>query len=531
MQRTSPSRPHLGSSGAAAWVASAATAWVVLGVASCGGAPEVPQLGRPNIVLVTVDTLRADHLGCYGYFRDTTPNIDALAKESVVFDQAYAVMATTLPSHASMFTARYPLEHGILANLMHGGNPFGWKDGMLSFAQVAKDAGYTTAGFVSAAPLKSQSGIAEGFDTWSEPEGVERQAEATMVDVLGWLASKPKEPYFLWVHFYDPHWKHKAPAPFDTLFHTDGPDPKLDAWLAERQIGDEAMRSNARKTTQTLKAINDYCGEVRYTDSHVGVLIDRLRSSGELDRSVFVLTADHGEGLNQHDWPAHGLVWDEQLRVPLVMRFPPAAKVAPARVGHLVSLVDLFPTVLARLEPWEAPSRREFSKLATGTDVLAPGFVERPIFAQRTGRELEDDPGEMYSITTREWKYIHEPEVGDKLFDRRKDPHELDNLAERDTKTAERVHGITMVMIRGQTARGAALGTAEAGAMDPEVLRQMQALGYLGGDDGRSDFEANETPAPANPKPDSEPRTEEPDGELIDGEESKAPGDAPRKEP
>ncbi len=512
MHRTSPSRPHLAAPRAAAWIA----VWA-LGAASCGDAPPKPRVERPNIVLVTIDTLRADHLGCYGYFRDTSPNIDALAKESVVFDQAYAVMATTLPSHASMLTARYPLEHGILANLMHGGNAFGWKEGMVSFAQVAKDAGYTTAGFVSAAPLKKQSGISAGFDVWTEPEGVERQAEATMGDVLGWLESKPKEPYFLWVHFYDPHWKHKAPAPFDTLFHSDEPDPKLDAWLAERHIGDEALRSNSRKTTKTRKAINDYCGEVRYTDSQVGVLVDRLRKSGELDRSVFVLTADHGEGLNQHDWTAHGLVWDEQLHVPLVMRFPPAAKVAPARVGHLVSLVDLFPTVLARLEPWEAPSRREFLKLATGTDVLAPAFVERPIFAQRTGRELAEDPGEMYALTTREWKYIHEPEVGDKLFDRRKDPHELENLAERDTKTAERVHGMTMLLIRGQTARGAALGTAEAGEMDPETLRQLRELGYLGGDDGRSEFGAAETQDPAKSEP--------------DGDEPKAPGDAPRKEP
>lgn len=458
-------------------------------VAGCGPGGSGPAAPRANIVLITIDTLRADHLGCYGYFRDTSPNLDALAKESVVFDQAFAVMATTLPSHASMLTGRYPLEHGIVANLMHGGNPFGWKEGMLSIAQVAKEAGYSTAGFVSAAPLKRASGISAGFDVWSEPDAVERQGAETMKEVLAWLDTEPREPYFLWVHFYDPHWRHRAPAPYDTMFHSEGPDPALEAWLQERGIGDEAKRSNARKSTQTRKAINDYCGEVRYTDAQVGVLLDRLRKSGELERSALVVTADHGEGLNQHDWTAHGLVWDEQLRVPLLMRFPASSGVAPKRVDKLVSLVDLFPTVLARIEPLGAPSQRAFLEQSTGTDVLSPKFTERPLLGQRTGRELAEDPGEMYALTTREWKFIHEPEVGDKLFDRRKDPFELENLSEREVKVAERVRDMTTLLIRGQKLRGDALGTAQAGQFDPELLEQLKKIGYMGGDDGRSEFE------------------------------------------
>lgn len=468
---------------------SALAALCALLVAACAGDDKPPRLERPNIVLITIDTLRADHLGCYGYFRDTSPVIDALAKESLVFDQAYAVMATTLPSHASMLTSRYPLEHGITANAMHGGNPFGWKPDMLSFAQVAKDAGYATAGFVSAAPLKTSSGIHAGFDKWEEPEKVECKAEETIDHALEWLAAKPAGPYFLWVHLYDPHWKHTAPPPFDRMFHTDEPDPKLEAWLAERRIGEAATRGGAPEATRTREAINAYCGEIRYTDTQVGRLLERLRTSGDLERSVVVLTSDHGEGLNQHGWTAHGLVWDEQLRVPLLMRFPSAVGLAPRRVDTLVSLVDMLPTVLARIEPFEAPSYRRFLAQATGADVLAPAFRERPLLGQRTGRELPEDPGETYAVTTREWKFIEQEGAEDQLFDRRRDPYELENLAARQQPVVQSVRKIKDVMVRGHIARGAAAGDATAGALDPQQIADLQALGYLGGDDGRSQFE------------------------------------------
>ncbi len=473
----------------------AACAAVGLLFASCGD-DAAQGLQRPNFVLITIDTLRADHVGCYGYFRDTTPSIDALARESVVFDAAYAAMATTLPSHASMLTARYPLEHGILANIMHGGKPFGWKGGMVSFAQVARDAGYATAGFVSAAPLKAPSGIGSGFDTWSEPKSdqVERRAGETMEDVLPWLAKQGEQPFFLWVHFYDPHWPHRAPAPFDTQFDSDAPDAQLEQWIAARGIGDSAVRSNGNKTTATRDAINNYCAEVRYADSQVGVLLDALRKRGLYDESVVILTADHGEGLNQHDWSAHGLVWDEQLRVPLMMRFPTEANVAPRRVDRLVSLIDMFPTALGRVAPLSTSKERDFLALATGVDVLDPTYQERPLFGQRTGREIaeSEDPGEMYAVTTKDWKFIHEPEVGDQLFDRRADPFELVNVIDKEPDAARKIGGLSESMRVQQAKRGAELGEAKAGEVDTALQAQLQKLGYAGGDDGRGEARQDE---------------------------------------
>ncbi|NUP95160.1 MAG: sulfatase-like hydrolase/transferase [Planctomycetaceae bacterium] len=462
----------------------------VLGIllSGCNGGDEAENrpLKRPNIVLVTIDTLRADHLGCYGFYRDTTPRIDAFSKDALVFEQAYATMATTLPSHASMLTSRYPIEHGITANLMHGGKPFGWAGGMLSFAQVAKDAGYATAGFVSAAPLKVPSGIGAGFETWSEPKAAERKAGETLGDALPWIEQHAKEPFFLWIHFYDPHWPHRAPEPFDGMFDGLDDTAKKEAWIAERGIPERATRSNGKKDTETRWALDNYCEEVRYADDQFGRVIDALKAKGLYDKSVVVLTADHGEGLNQHDWTAHGLVWDEQLRVPLLMRFPAAAQVAPGRTDKLVSLIDLMPTVLGRVQPLETKKWRAFFENATGVDALAPDFKERPVFAQRTGRELattdDGEPGEMYAITAREWKFIHEPTVAERLFDRAKDPFELRDISKQDpNSTAARLRDIERMMAE-QRYRLSKLGPAGAGEMDPELQRQMNELGYA--DDG-----------------------------------------------
>ena len=189
---------------------------------------------------------------------------------------------------------------------------------------------------------------------------------------------------------------------------------------------------------------------------------------------------------SQHDWTAHGLVWEEQLRVPLLMSFPAAAQQATRRVKPIVSLIDLVPTLLARVEPWETPKWKQFLDSATGVDALSGEFQERPVYAQRTGREMERDPGEMYAITTHEWKYIHEPEVGDKLFHRQRDPFELENVLDKEPKAAGDTHRLTLLMRVAQARRGAAFGEAEAGAVDLKLIEEMRKLGYMGGEDGRS---------------------------------------------
>ena len=180
-------------------------------LALCACGREAPA---PNLVFVTLDTTRADHLGLYGYFRDTSPALDAFGSQAIVFERFIVPMATTLPTHASLFTATQPLEHGVLANSTQGGSRFVPSTHLRSLAEVAGAAGWRTAGFVSSAVLKRGSGIETGFDAFDEPEGEQRNAEATTRTALAWLESTPRGPFLLWVHYFDAHWPYAPPPAY-----------------------------------------------------------------------------------------------------------------------------------------------------------------------------------------------------------------------------------------------------------------------------------------------------------------------------
>jgi len=478
LERRSPMRPRpLLSVGTGARLRCALVAALSFSIAGCGGA----EPGEPgtSLVVVTLDTLRADHLGCYGYFRNTSPRIDALAAEGVLFEQVFAPMATTLPAHASLFTGLYPIEHGVLANTNQGGRPFAWRSGARTVAQLAREAGFVTGGFVSAAPLKRHSGIQVGFDAFDQPEGFERPATETVDAALAWLDEVAGERIFLWVHLYDPHARFEPPPEHD-VFRTDA---ALEAWIAERGIPPSAKQRRGREPLVTRAALNGYDGEIRYADAEFGRLVDRLRASGVLARAVLVVTADHGEGLNQHDWPAHGHVWEEQVRVPWIVRLPQGRGTLPARFERLVSLVDVLPTVLPRVD---AGLAARFAEQASGKNVLAPGFVERPVLSQRSERESWKDVGELFSLTTAEWRLHLRPGEGNLLFDRAGDPHELDDVGTERPEVVEALGLEIQHRIGELTEHASALGEADpdsAPAVDVGLVDELEELGYLGGDE------------------------------------------------
>ncbi|HMV67681.1 MAG TPA: sulfatase, partial [Myxococcota bacterium] len=374
----------------------------------------------PDVIVVTLDTTRADHLGTYGYFRDTSPTIDAFAKTGIVFERMIVPMATTLPTHTSLFTGVYPIEHGITANVQHGGKQLIPTESLIPLAMWLSDAGYQTAGFTTAAPLNPTTGIERGFQVFTAPHGELRPGRDAVDDALGWLATTATDaPILLWVHLYDPHNPYDPDETYRKQFLDDSPNGgALDQWIDARQI----TKLTHRPTGEAVRArptINNYDAEIRTMDDQIARLLAALGARGRLDGSLVIMMGDHGEGLNQHGEPGHGLVWQEQLHAPLILKAPGAA---PRRVPGTISAIDVLPTALGLVElPDEARIRSQM----TGVDVLADGFTTRPVFSQSSGRQVTLGKAQAWTLTD-DHSSCRWTEGGDVVtWDLDADPYEL----------------------------------------------------------------------------------------------------------
>lgn len=444
---------------------------LMLALCACGrGTP------TPNFVFVTLDTTRADHLGLYGYFRDTSPALDAFGRRAIVFERSIVPMATTLPTHTSLFTSTQPLEHGVLANTTQGGSRFVPSARLRSFAQVAGAAGWRTAAFVSTAVLKRGSGIESGFELFDEPTAGERDAEATTRAALAWLESTPQGPFLLWVHYFDAHWPYAPPPAYATMFSS---SRELEDAIAARGIPRTVLRPLASQSEETRVSINLYDGELRFQDDQLARLLAALEARPDWRHTVVVIAGDHGEGLGQHGEAAHGGTWDEQLHAPLLMRIPGEA---PRRVATLVTAVDVIPTLLGRLpvSPLGA-----LLPQASGRDMLAPGARSLPVFSQDTGRE-RDASEQRYALTTDRWKFFRVEQrdggVRRQLFDRSADPYELSELSAQHPEVTEPLAAALQLTLDAQRSKGSALHDGRLPATtppDPVLLEQLRALGYL----------------------------------------------------
>ena len=376
---------------------------LVAGLISACGA-----VGEPTpVILITIDTLRSDHLSAYGYFRNTTPVLDALANEGVLFENSSTVMATTLPAHTSLLTSTYTPRHGVLSNLRFYRQPVVTDDSFRTAAQLFSAAGYRTAAFVGAAPLRAETGIAVGFETYSEPQGRERRAALTTALARRWLAEQPDGHFFLWVHYFDPHDPYAPPPAYAGLYRT---DEALRRWIAEREIPTEHRETSAY-------AHNLYDAEIRYTDAQIGRLLDALRQSDLYDPAMIVVTADHGEGLLQHGEIHHGVIFNEELDVPLIMKFPKGRGPEGQRSAQLVSLIDVLPTIVQTLDlPIDDAQFDGINVLEEENRYL---MAERERTRHRYGTESN------FTLRDADWKYFYYSENPDELF----------NLSENYTET------------------------------------------------------------------------------------------------
>ncbi len=421
---------------------------------------------RPNLLLIDIDTLRPDHLGCYGYERDTSPTIDRFAKSGVLFETAYCQMPTTGPSHASLFTSKYPRSHGVLKN--------GWKlsDEHPTLAEVLKGSGFTTAAFVSSFPLDSQFGLARGFDSyddkfsledstmpvtdeWKEFElkgGFDQRAATTSDKAIKWLQEHSDKQFFLWVHYFDPHSPYVPPDEFAAKFTRNATSP------LEQEIA-------------------KYDAEVLYVDAQVERLLDALSRQRLNSSTLVVIMSDHGEGLGQHGYMYHGMfLYDEQTRIALMMRFP---GVLPKglRVDLPVQSVDVFPTVLDLLK---VKYDGDLSGQSLANMMREPGkATEHPVFLERRHFDPASKFGKMvpksqFGIRRGHLKYIWAPEEGDEeLYDLGRDPDELVDVTILHPDAVQEDRKLIEEWRRGESKEH------HQQRVDEETRKKLEALGYI----------------------------------------------------
>lgn len=478
-----------------------------------------------NILLVTVDALRDDHLSHRGYLRKTSPNIDGLASEGVVFENAYATVPRTFPSLCSFLTGKYAHRHGARNNFHHALPDFN-----LTLPEVLKQEGYLTGAVVTNVGLRSFRKIGQGFDYYLETDHQNSQAQKvpalrlldflrlsyplrglwdnqagrTTSEALKFVERNRHKRFFLWVHFFDPHMDYNPPAKFARFFDRDYKGTYKNHFHygkvgAERMIFDCPLNKS-----EIRHAISLYDGEILHTDNEIGKFLSKLKEWGLYENSLIIFSADHGESLGEHRYFfAHGdLIYNPCMHIPLVIRFPEGE--IRRRISAPVSSVDLMPTVLDFL-------RVESPQGVDGVSLLPTIFGGRTprraifgesgisIFSSSNPRvRIKLGPQRPPAIPPEEWfnlweevfngakfrmmvednwKLIYAPDGGSgsfELYDLAQDPVEEVNLYQKEPQIAERMQGRLMSWVKEDTLRN-----TEAISFDPEMISNLQSIGYL----------------------------------------------------
>lgn len=419
-------------------------------VAGCGA--REPEF---NVLLVTLDTTRADHLGYAGYEDAQTPRLDAFARDRAVrFENAIASIPLTLPSHTTIMTGTYPVYHGV-----HDNDGFVVDDGVTTLAEILHDAGYATGAAVASFPLDSQFNLDQGFDDyndnyqqdWTDDETdartvfafgfIERKADQVSKAALRWLEEHGDEPFFLWAHYFDPHQAYAPPSPYDSLF-----------------------------------ASEPYDGEIAFMDEGFGVLLDALDAKGLLDTTIIVVVGDHGESLDQHGEPTHAAyIYDTTVRVPLLVAAPGSGQATGESVRGQVRTIDIAPTILDLLG------------LPVHTDMqgssLVPELRDPATHAQRLAliethfSHYHYQWAPLRALRTDHWKYVLAPKP--ELYDLTSDPGEVYNLVEARPEIAADLDRQLDEQFRNHSWPD--LARSVETITDTSVLAKLEALGYATG--------------------------------------------------
>jgi len=453
-----------------------------------------------NVLLITIDTLRRDHLGCYGNSEVRTPEIDKLAGEGVLFSNCVAQVPITLPSHSSILTGTYPTSHGV-----HDNGIYRLKSDAMSIAEMLKERGYVTSAFVSAFPLDASFGLDQGFDLYDdrlidrnsfyfgriadsyaladlmERVGIyhpvviaERKAAETTDRVLQWLDAVGDRPFFLWVHLFDPHNPLNPPSAFEDIYVSGelrdliGSKEKRDLI---RSIRDFTGYEADSPEISYMKAL--YKAEVSYTDHHVGRIIDRLDTLGLSKRTLVIFTADHGQSLCEHDYIGHsGALYAQTVNVPLIMRYPDRLP-SGLRVDGLVQGVDVVPTILELLGLTPIEKVQGESLLS----LIGPekrGAFEPVAYLETLHSAKADE--RFRGLIVGGWKLIRSEDGSvKKLYHVASDPEELMDFSEVETGRMEAMEGLLDRLV-GETGAGVEGERIPVDSATREILR---SLGYV----------------------------------------------------
>src|SRR6266508_1756941 len=403
------------------------------------------KAGARNLVLITIDTLRPDHLECYGYKLVRTPRINSLAADGVLVEKAYTPIPLTLPSHASIFTGTYPMFHGV-----RDFTGFTLSKDRATLATMLKSAGYGTGAVVGSAVLEARWGLDQGFDFYYDNFSstvdrdwqsiAERRGDVVVREGLNWLEKHKTNPFFLWLHLFDPHDPYEPPPPYDRQYR-------------ERP----------------------YDGEIAYTDENVGKIMDYLKSNQLYDNSLIVLLGDHGEGLGEHGEKYHGFfIYDSTLRVPLIFKLPGPGAHESRKLSQPVRTIDVLPTILQIL----------------GVADRAKEIQGRGIYSVLMGRSMPEEAASyaeiflpyyhfdwspLLSLRRDRYKFIDAPRP--ELYDTEADPGETQNLYARKGALAGQLKELLRRTSSQYSSRNGAAGMPKE--IDPVTLEKLQSLGYL----------------------------------------------------
>ena len=396
--------------------------------------------GKPNVLIVTIDTLRADHVGCYGYKQVQTPNLDSLAGDGVLFRQAYTPVPITLPSHTVIFTGTYPMLNGIHD---FSGNRLGADQPTL--ASILHDNGYATGAVVASAVLDSRFGLNRGFDFYYDHfefnrlletnlDSMERPANQVVDEALNWLGQNYQKRFLLWVHLYDPHHPYRPPAPYDEIYKT-----------------------------------HPYDGEIAFADAQLGRILAFLKSKAVYGRTLVVVLGDHGEGLGEHGEKTHGFfIYNSTLHVPMIFKLPAGG--AHRWVVQAVSTVDVLPTILDQLQI-AVPKTVQGHALSAA--MAGKSADPSPIYSETFLPRLHFNWSELRGLQQQSYKFIDGPKP--ELYDLGADPGELHNLfATKPAVSQELQSRLGSVISRFMQGKG----LAEKTPLDPSLSERLQALGY-----------------------------------------------------